>query len=55
MAPKHMSSDDGNLNMTKKSCKFMLVLLLQSQVMATLPDKCLVKMEKALNMYNRIF
>ena len=30
-------------------------LLLESQVTATLPDKCLVKMEKALNMHKRVF
>ena len=66
MAPKHVSSDDGSLNVAKKSCKDFfhgLVkvkgihahLLLESQVTAALPDECLVKMEKALNMHKRVF
>ena len=52
MAPKHVSSDDGSLNVAKKSCKDFfhgLVkvkgihahLLLESQVTAALPDKCM--------------
>ena len=43
------------LKKKKEVCASFAVVLKTAQVVAIVHDKCLVKMEKAINLYSKIF
>lgn len=52
---KNQSSICEIVNKRKEIHASFAVMPQTAKVMATVPDECLVKMEKAFNLYNKIF